>query len=320
MGLFSKTNLLMMKYEFEKETRGFIFEILKIIEMENESIRTDSEKLKDVFSEAKIKLKRFVRQYKNADDLLTKYQGDDSVTYLTILEDGTEEILNYKRKINEFLKERGYNDRTDLKMLIRKLTSQKIDSFLLYCIQKDYTELVKEVSVENDGLVKLVTKDNEEFNFYLADKYLSVDSEFGKYIKSKKVGQNLCHEYTQDLQKIFPDAYSVIAKLPRVFDENYYMHSYVELDDDFVLDLTLNILMRKTDYERFVRPEIIFRCKNKKIEEFKQECFELIEADSDYEEFKDCGIFEMLVLAAYEELKRNKPKVIEKFRNQSQPS
>ena len=114
---------------------------------------------------------------------------------------------------------------------------------------------------------------------------------------------------------------SVTARLPRTFNENFYLHSYVEMDDDKVLDLTLNILMDKKEFESLVKPTKCFCCKNKNVKAVLDECMELVGNDPDAEQFLDCNYHRQVLLSAFEQLKKDNPEKVSEFKaNMSQPS
>ena len=97
----------------------------------------------------------------------------------------------------------------------------------------------------------------------------------------KDSGDNKCHEYTAKIASVLPNADSITAACPRFFKGNYYLHSYTEYND-YVIDLTLGIMMPKDDYYLLMEPIELARTKNKYIDVKKQEIEKMISVLPEY--------------------------------------
>lgn len=308
----------MYYYEIMNSESDFAKRLLEIIREEGYSVEQDNLRAKEMYSEF---LKRFPNlsdRFRNSHSLTTEFP------FFSMEFERDGQRVRMKDLIYQFLQEKGYNTNNLVKGFIRRIAKYddlQEDSYSLYSDQKAYDIVIENVSFSEDGLVTVETKTGEIFSFYQADKYFPEDSELGQYIKENH-GENNCHDYTENLQKFLPDSVSVTAQLARDFDENYYMHSYVELNENQVLDLTFNIVMDKKQFESLMQPKKkCFSGKNKDMKEKMESLDDLLLLDGMGETFLKIRYFDMLKLSAFETLKERDPKIVSLYEEKlSQPT
>jgi len=136
--------------------------------------------------------------------------------------------------------------------------------------------------------------EDEVYTFYRADDYFSDNLSLCWYI-SKNAGYNICHEYTETLQKYLPEGISITSKCPRLTTDGYYTHSYTELGDKIV-DLSSRLVMDKDMYYKLMQPEELSRIKNSEMHLYESLAEKLLAPDPRREYLED--YFSLINLAA----------------------
>lgn len=83
-------------------------------------------------------------------------------------------------------------------------------------------------------------------------------------------GKNDCHNYTEQIAMLIPEGKTITSALPRFMVGNYYLHSYSEYNG-YIIDLTLNIMIKKEDYYRLMKPIELSKIENYNLLSTKQE-------------------------------------------------
>ena len=296
----------MFYYDVMNSESDFAKSLVEIIREEGYSVANDNERSKEMYGEFVKEFPHLDERFRNARWLTTEYPFFEDEIEI----DGN--VYRAKDLIYEFLQKQGYNMDNLVKEFIRRIASYDFEqeSHKVSRDLKAYDFIIEDVFVAEDGLITVKTKVGESFRFYQADKYFSEDTDLGKYVMSNH-GKNNCHDYTESLQSYLPDAVSVTAQLAREFDGNYYMHSYVELNENQVLDLNFNMVMNKDDFEKLMKPKKkCFICKNKEIKQKIEMLDEMILLDEKGESFNQISYYNMLKLAAFEILKERDPQLV----------
>lgn len=219
------------------------------------------------------------------------------------------EICNDRDIIYDKMREYNVFLNNEIKFAIRAITSNRFisDEEIKEYIDKPTGGCRSIKSIEFNSFDRSYTiygqEDDETYKFYRAEDYFADNDELAWYI-SNNAGYNLCHEYTETLQKYFPNGISVTSKCPRLTMDGYYIHSYMELDDK-VVDLSSRMVMDKDSYCKLMRPTELSRIKNSEMPLYKGLEEKLLKSDPKRAEIED--YFQMLKLAAISQVCSKNP-------------
>lgn len=120
----------------------------------------------------------------------------------------------------------------------------------------------------NDGIFNVSSQKCGDYSFGVASYFLKDNKDINNYITTnKKELEMCCHDNTEFLTKQYPNLYAVITKSLSFFANYRYYHSYAYDDtNDIVIDLCLNAIMNREDYERLQHPIIVSQIQNKDID------------------------------------------------------
>ena len=164
-----------------------------------------------------------------------------------------------------------------------------------------YKVLVKSNIIEKaieyeDGYNEIITKEFGKIGFWKARDSFTDDEATIKYID--KMGNRIkesCHEVSLFLIKKFPEFSAVTSICNKPINNKYY-HSFVLDSENYVIDLTGNIIIPKDEFYMLKEVEELNTIN---YEEYKKEC----NVSAQYDE---SGTLEPLLrIAVYKELQKN---------------
>lgn len=185
-------------------------------------------------------------------------------------------IIN-KEILYEILFSYGYYYNNDLKIALQKVQTvpfeqkTKLAHSLIFNGKNGYKNVK---NFEFDGHYIYLT-DQSDYTYTIIDlkNYDMSKDEFNISRISRIIsngGQNDCHNYASQMVTLLPEGETITAACPRFMGDTYYLHSYTEYGD-YIIDLTLNLMMTKDDYYRLMSPLELSRTKNTDIPFKKKE-------------------------------------------------
>ncbi len=288
-------------------------EIIKIDSLEKKSIKLDEEKFIELFALMK-KDPYLTSAYKRIEANLSYYNSLSSAILAMlptinsyVMQDG--ERIYSRDRIYLHLEEVGFNFDSEIRLAMKSIMERGdlFDSYDAYNLQDHYGagyKGVKEITFD-DVSYTIIDQKGAEYKVYRADKYFSKKPEVLQYI-SNNYGKNNCHGYTEELQKYFPEGVSITSYIKRWTGDNFYTHSYMELDG-MIVDLTLNMVMDKETYYRLNKPKEIIRIKNSEIKKYQEILSQMIESDPNKEMISNNYL--QILLAEYYLACQNNPEL-----------
>lgn len=164
----------------------------------------------------------------------------------------------------EILNKYNYNSRTEIRGAINYLghlinpnENKETISLLLN------SPTLQDISFNGVDKFLISSKQYGDFEFKLASEYFRNNKKVFEYMKEIKPCD--CHGNTYFMSDIFPDFYSITSLCPREF-EGYYHHSYAYYkDDDYIIDLRYNFVMKKDSYYKIYQPKEVSSILNRNV-------------------------------------------------------
>lgn len=177
----------------------------------------------------------------------------------------------YQEYVLALLGNNHYYMKTFIKDLIKALGNAKSEDQREQIISQ-YLELMLIIDIKYNG-VDEYTIDTAygRYSFKLADKVLK-DDYIVSYIREKDC-RKICHGNATTILNDYPELYTICSQVRNYFVGSYY-HSYSYIaEEDLVLDMCSNMLMKKSDFDDlFCTREILFM----RNDELKSEYFKKI--------------------------------------------
>ena len=180
--------------------------------------------------------------------------------------------------------------------LILSFSREKENVPILYDVLKENNIIEKGVEYE-DGYNEIITKDFGTIGFWKARDSFIDDEETLKFIDG--MGDSIkerCHEVSLFLIKKFPEFRAVTSICNKAINNKYY-HSFVLDSENYVIDLTGNIIMPKDNYYMLYD---VKELNDINYEEYKKECNSSVEYDESE------TLQPLLRMAVYRDLQKNK--------------
>lgn len=273
-------------------------EILKIEEREKMSVESDEailEDLCDTIIESGIYPRNFVdklKELKSSPLRSSRYEILKLIPEMSayyVVDDGPP--VWYRESLYELLEKAGYNFNSEIKMAIGDIaTANVFDRYDAYDLEDKnnggYKSIRKiEINDEDGSYTIYGHSDDDVYKFYRADTFFANNEQLMKYIR-ENAGKNDCHKHTEFLQSVFPDGVSITSYCPRFMGNNYYAHSYMEING-MIVDLNFNIVMDKESYYRLIQPTELIRINNSDAENYKEKVEQALANDPNKEKLKD---------------------------------
>jgi len=209
------------------------------------------------------------------------YNVFDSLFQLTVAKP------QFFEEFHNILNRYGFNDKTYLDYLIKKITknSSNLNAFINGLIDIGMINDVYDIENNSVNIDSLLGK----YNFFFANEYYIDNKEILDYIQNNNINRN-CHVNTLFLLKCLKKGEAVTTKCSSMFNNLYY-HSYYRYAG-MISDLNINCVMNEKDYNKIYNPQIISVVNIDNLEEkqnrVKNECRSTLE--------------DLLEIAVYEEI------------------
>lgn len=208
----------------------------------------------------------------------------------------------YKEKLITGLNDIGITyeefQKVNIYSLILSITRKAPNVDLLIYVFKRNNIIIDLVEYE-DGKYKLSTNLFGDIYFERADKYFESEVETIDYIrKNDNKIVNRCHEVALYLIKKYVNYKAVTSICTNLLNNKFY-HSFV-VNDDVVIDLTSNLVMRKDDYYML----------NSVIELSVLDYQKYLEEKDEYIDFDESKtLYELLRIALYKHFKKEEKNI-----------
>ncbi len=167
----------------------------------------------------------------------------------------------------------------------------------------------------NNGIFTIYSQSCGDYSFGVASYFFKDNKAVIDYIKrNKNKLETRCHYNTEFLTEQYPNLYAVTTKCLSSFANYRYYHSYAyDESNDIVIDLCLNAIMNREDYERLQHPIIVSQIQGKDIDT------EFANIDKSFYDLSEIDT-RLLIIALYKEYmlnqhKNDKPKLLNKVNN-----
>ena len=165
------------------------------------------------------------------------------------------------------LEEKRYNINYEVKEFIRaNRAARQIDNEKEVINTFLFSPYIDGIASFKDGIfIKL--KDVGDFCVYYADNKYRKKRAIYDYIKSEEL-MGGCHKHVEFLVRQNPELYSITSLCAHLYEGLYFYHSYCyDEKKDEVIDLTLNLVMKKQDYDKLFKNEELFMIQGKHLSE-----------------------------------------------------
>ncbi|MCI8519077.1 MAG: hypothetical protein HFJ51_03035 [Clostridia bacterium] len=155
-------------------------------------------------------------------------------------------------EFHNILNKYGFNDKTYLDYLIKKVTknASNLNAFINGLIDVGMINEIYDIENHSVNIESFLGK----YNFFSANEYYIDNKEVKDYIQNGNLNRN-CHLNTLFLLKGLKKGEAVTAKCSSMFNNLYY-HSYYRCDG-IISDLNINCVMQEKDYNKIYNPQII---------------------------------------------------------------
>lgn len=155
-------------------------------------------------------------------------------------------------EFHNILNKYGFNDKTYLDYLIKKVTknASNLNAFINGLIDVGMINEIYDIENNSVNIESFLGK----YNFFSANEYYIDNKEVTDYIQNGNLNRN-CHLNTLFLLKGLKKGEAVTAKCSSMFNNLYY-HSYYRCDG-IISDLNINCVMQEKDYNKIYNPKII---------------------------------------------------------------
>lgn len=182
----------------------------------------------------------------------------------------------------ELLQQYGYYYNNDIKLAIQKIQKMSLESKRIVADSL--------VSSGGQGYKNVQSVEMSSHYIYITDEtgYTYTMIDLNNYDMQKDEfhlsrikdviplgGTNDCHNYASKIAPLLPEGETITAACPRWTGDKYYLHSYTQYGD-YIIDLTLNMMMPKDAYYRLMSPIELLRTRNIEVPDKKREIESMI--------------------------------------------
>ena len=226
------------------------------------------------------------------DSVFFKYIIDSffkEYSFFALADKSSKFVLNEndRSKLRKILEEKGYFFNNNIKISLSNVQSspliQKID-----LMEKQIYNKEQNSGFENiinwkfeDSIMKITDDTGYTYSIIDLDSYDMDKDPFGISKISPLISEgkeNDCHNYAHKMSSLLPEGITITSILPRFSKDNYYFHSYTQYGN-YIIDLTMNIMMSVDDYNRLMKPIELSRTKNSEIKAIKNRIESVISND-----------------------------------------
>lgn len=81
----------------------------------------------------------------------------------------------------------------------------------------------------------------------------------------------LCHLTAKTFIKMHPDCYFVTCKCPNIFEDTWWLHSYILTEDEStVIDFANDMIISKDDFEMLIEPTVLLKLKGTSMDNLEE--------------------------------------------------
>ena len=81
----------------------------------------------------------------------------------------------------------------------------------------------------------------------------------------------LCHLTAKTFIKMHPECYFVTCKCPNIFEDTWWLHSYILTEDEStVIDFANNTIISKNDFEMLIEPTVLLKLKGTSMDNLEE--------------------------------------------------
>ena len=217
--------------------------------------------------------------------------------------------------IFDILANYNFNLESEIYYIIAKLAFLKNFAYNKNKLDKLLSSPIIDDISFNNGIFTIYSQSCGNYSFGVASYFFKDNKAVIDYIKQNQNKlEAICHYNTEFLTEQYPNLYAVTTKCLSAFANYRYYHSYAyEKSNDIVIDLCLNAIMNRKDYERLQHPLIVSQIQGKDIDT------EFANIDKSFYDLSEINT-RLLIIALHKEYmlnqhKNDKPKLLNKVNN-----
>lgn len=183
----------------------------------------------------------------------------------------------YLCKFYEVAKKYNYSLKTDALNAISILTSSDD-------VEKDIKRLkqvplINDIKYDDANDLFLMDTSFNAFTFRSAKKAYPLETQNMEEIARKENKElydfsgldYLCHLTAKTFIKIHPECYFVTCKCPNIFEDTWWLHSYILTEDEStVIDFANNTIISKNDFEMLIEPTVLLKLKGTSMDNLEE--------------------------------------------------